>query len=100
MKKLKLKGLGIEIKRDCNKKCVHCMKGEAQNIIIDKKTIDKLFSDIKDCDEFIFYGGEPLLKIDVIEYIIDKIIENNWNVNTIQLTTNGTILDEKICNVF
>lgn len=100
MKKLKLRGLGIEITRKCNKSCKHCMKGESQNISISKEIVDKLFSDIQDCNEFMFLGGEPLLEIDIIEYIIDKIIENNWSVSAIQLTTNGTIRDEKICHIY
>ena len=46
MEKLKLKGLGIEITRKCNKTCSHCMKGDSQNISLSKEIVDKLFSDI------------------------------------------------------
>lgn len=100
MEKLKLKGLGIEITRKCNKTCSHCMKGDSQNISLSKEIVDKLFSDIQDCNEFMFLGGEPLLELDTIEYIVDKVIENNWNVSTIQLTTNGTVMDERICHIY
>ena len=100
MKKFKFKGLGIEITRKCNKKCKHCMKGESQNISISKNIIDKLFLDVEDCNEIQLFGGEPLLEIDIIDYLVDKIIESNWNVTAIQLTTNGTIQDSKICDVF
>lgn len=100
MKKLKIKGLDIEITRKCNRKCKHCAKGEAQDITISKEIIDKIFSDVQDCEEISLCGGEPLLEIDIIKYIIDKIIENKWSVRAIQLTTNATIRDPKICDIY
>lgn len=99
MKKLKIKGLGIEITRKCNRKCKHCLKGEAQDVTISKEIIDKIFTDVQECEEIILFGGEPLLEMDSIEYMVDKIIENNCTTDKIQLTTNATIRDQRICNI-
>jgi uncharacterized protein len=44
-----------------------------------------------------FYGGEPLLQYTLIDRIVEyaKMLFANWNLN-FNVTTNGTILDEKI----
>ena len=92
-----LKGLELETTRKCNLKCAHCMKGEAQNITITKEIIDRLFEEIGDCEEITLLGGEPLLEIDIIDYLVDCIIKYRWNISHFSLTTNGTILDDRIC---
>lgn len=97
---LKLSALSVEITRKCNKKCVHCMQGEAQNLSISKEIIDKLFKDIDDCKTIYFGGGEVLLEIDLIDYFVDKLVNSKWNTTDIQLTTNGTILDDKIVDIY
>ena len=92
--------LTIEITRKCNLKCRHCMRGEAQNITLSTEVIDKIFEQVKDCRTLsLTGGGEALLEIDVIDYLVDKINANNWNTESIQLTTNGTIVDKKIINI-
>lgn len=97
---LKLSALSVEITRKCNKKCVHCMQGEAQNLSISKEIIDKLFKDIDDCKTIYFGGGEVLLEIDLIDYFVDKLVNSKWNTTDIQLTTNGTILDNRIVDIY
>ncbi len=95
---MKCRHLAIEITRKCNKNCAHCMRGESQNLSITPLIIDKIFENIEDCEMISLMGGETLLEIQRIDYLVDKII-NNWNTYHIQLTTNGTIRDAAIIDV-
>lgn len=98
--KIKLDSLALEVTRRCNMNCSHCLRGDAQNVTLSKEIIDRVFECVSDCDSILLTGGEPLLEIDTIEYIVDKIIEIGWGTYSIQLTTNGTIKDERIIAIF
>ncbi len=96
-----IKDVSIEITRRCNQKCEHCMRGDSENIDISKDYIDKLFSE----DKLIIAnlnlsGGEPTLNEELIEYIIDKIIDEKIIVLSLQMTTNGLIYSERIIKAF
>lgn len=52
------------------------------------------------CANIFLGGGEPFLEVEMIEYITDKVIKRGWTDVTIQVTTNGTVLDERITNAF
>lgn len=95
---MKCRHLAIEITRKCNKNCAHCMRGESQNLSITPLIIDKIFENIEDCGMMSLMGGETLLETQLIDYLVDKII-NNWNTHHIQLTTNGTIRDKTIIDI-
>ncbi len=97
---IKLSALNVELTRKCNKRCAHCVKGEAQNLSMSKEIIDKLFDNIDDCKTIYFGGGEVLLEIDLVEYFVNKIIEHNWNTDDIQLTTNSSICDSRIVDIY
>lgn len=88
--------LAVELTRKCNLKCIHCMRGEPQNISITPQIIDKLFDNVNDCRFITIMGGETLLELDMLDYFVLKIIENKWNIEGFQLTTNGTILNDRV----
>lgn len=100
MKKLLLDGLCFEVTRKCNQECAYCMRGKAQNIDINYEAIDKLFKNefykVTDINYLSFSGGEPLLNVGAIEYIINTIIENDIYVSDISMITNGLIYDESL----
>lgn len=96
----KVNTLAIEITRKCNLKCFHCMRGEQQNLSMSKAIIDRIFKCIPDCEHVAFTGGEPLLEIDLIDYFLDSAVKNNWNIKDIQITTNATIKDKKIIDIY
>ena len=85
--------LTIEITRRCNKHCLFCAKGDAQNLDITKEIIDKTLSEVKGCfiDTLRISGGEPLLKPDIICYLLNQIIEKHIFVNDVVIFTNGHI---------
>lgn len=96
MNRYNFRALGFEITRKCNKKCPICLRGEAQDCTITPGIIDKVFEEVEDCKYISILGGESLLELDMLEYLIDKIVSSNWNIEFFNLTTNGSIIDERI----
>lgn len=99
MKRYRFSALWIEVTRRCNKKCPHCMKGDAQDVTMDENTIDKIFRDVEDVEGIVIGSGEPLLELGRIEYLINKLIESRWSTRVIELTTNGSILDDRLIEI-
>lgn len=96
-----ISGLALEVTRKCNEKCKHCMRGEAQDLDLSKKYVDKLLSEENLIIlQLVFSGGEPILNEELILYTINKIIDENIAVLSISMTTNGTIYSENILNAF
>lgn len=100
MKKLKFDGLAIELTRKCNLQCVHCSNGDAQDLTITEEIIDRIFEDVADCGKICIVGGETMLALDKLEYLIDKIISSEWTTAEIQFTTNGTIICDEAISLF
>jgi len=63
---------------------------------ISTEIIDRIFAGAKDCQRIVLTGGEPLLCLDMIEYLVDKIEEYQWQTKCLELTTNGIIQDARI----
>ena len=100
---------------DCNLRCKYCyehIKGTKINNITTIKTfIDKSILEItlNDNDKpnvmYEIIGGESLLHIDLVEQICDYIFEKfiQYKIKThptIAISTNGTILNDKVKNFF
>lgn len=110
--------LAIELIQNCNLKCQYCLYGELYKTNFKhhvaefnkmKKIIDYLTGfwrqrkDIKRKIRINYYGGEPLLKFDLIvkmtEYL--KMISEKYNIKfEYGLTTNGVLLSDKIVQYF
>lgn len=93
--KYKFSQITFEITRKCNMKCAHCLRGKMQPVSMSKEVIDKLFEVSKGIDSIFLTGGEPFLEPDIIEYLVDKIIENDFDVSYLGVITNGTILNDR-----
>lgn len=100
MKKYKLKQLSVEVTRRCNKKCPHCARGNAQNLTMSKEIIDRIINNAEDVEHILIGSGETLLEIERVQYLIDRIIKSHWSPKLLELTTNGTICDKRIIDVF
>ena len=85
--------LAIEITRKCNKHCLFCARGDAQEVDITREIIDKTLSEVKGCfiNTLRISGGEPLLKPDMICYLLNQIIEKHIFVNDVVIFTNGHV---------
>lgn len=94
-KKYTYGGLDIELTRKCNKKCKHCLRGDAQNITITKEIIDTIIEDVGDCASLYISGGEPLLETEMLFYLLEQVAEH-WNTFAVEITSNGSVLDTRV----
>ena len=96
--KLYYSRLQIELTRRCNQSCLHCCRGESQNIDLSNKIVDIFFekNDIYHISNLLFSGGEPTLNGKTLEYIVDKIIEKEIIVDTFMLSINGLTYSKEL----
>lgn len=88
----------IVVTNNCNMCCDYCLvKRQAGSERITKEVFDIFFDKIMNYSnnnnrqlKFIIYGGEPLLEINTVKYIIGKL--RIIKKSTIGLITNGTLL--------
>ena len=84
----------FEITRKCNLKCAHCMRGDMQPVSMKKEVIDKMLDVSSGIQHIFLTGGEPFLEPDLIEYMVDRVIELDFDVKYMGVITNGTILND------
>ena len=99
LNKVKLDTLQIETTRECNLRCKHCYCGDPQPITISDAILDQIFLNVEDVEVVQILGGEPLLHIDILENIVNRIISSDWNTTEFSLTTNGTIQSKKMIDI-
>jgi uncharacterized protein len=99
-----IKRLVLFVTQDCNLKCRYCFTRSSGNIKtksmsedIARAAVDLLFEESNNTDKLIigFYGGEPMLKFDLIKKIIpysNRKAEKFHKTVTYTMTTNGTLL--------
>lgn len=92
--KFKFAYLGLEITRKCNLKCAHCLRGDAQNLSMSTAVIDKILDSSAGIKTIFFTGGEPFLEPDIIEYVVDQVIERDFECFSMTVITNGTIMND------
>ena len=92
--KFKFAYLGLEVTRKCNLKCAHCLRGDAQHLSMKKEVIDKILDSSAGIKEIFFTGGEPFLEPDLIEYVVDQVIERDFECFDMAVITNGTIMND------
>jgi uncharacterized protein len=93
------KKVAISLGFSCNMKCSYCIqsktKKEKMNISeLDIIIKDLMEEDLKDC-RIEFWGGEPLLYMDEIRYIVSKLGNTEYLV-----ITNGTLLTVELAKFF
>lgn len=99
LKKLDILFVNIVLTRACNYKCKYCFEEHAiRNEYMNINIADNIIKYIKDNDKgtvIKFFGGEPLLNINVIRYILDEL--QNLNIKKrIEMYTNGRLLTPDI----
>lgn len=89
----------LHLTDNCNLNCKYCYENKkcAELSIEDiKSIIDYEISNNSKICNIVFYGGEPLLKKDVIYDVIEYIKSKNSQTRfSFGITTNGTLLDDK-----
>jgi len=107
----KMQKLTLQVTQDCNLRCDYCVYSEtgayktraharkSMDFETAKKAVDYVLKSSIDQDDvnFAFYGGEPLLEIDLVEKIIVYIKEKCGAKSvTFNMTTNGTLLTPEV----
>lgn len=100
MEKVSLREVILEIGRNCNLKCKHCMKGESENVAMSDEVMDALLDNVHFIDDLFIGGGEPLLYVDRLETLLKKCKEKNVKVNYITVVSNCTFKSEEFVRVF
>ena len=98
--KMKLHHLTVEITRQCNLHCAHCVRGDAQDVTITPEIIDKLLDQIDAVISLDLTGGEPFLHPEMVEYLFDGIIKRDISILTVGTVTNGTVCDKRCADAF
>ena len=105
-----LNRLVIHLTNDCNMRCRYCYANGgvyySQRSIMDKAVLDKLvdrfFGEFHIINNIQFFGGEPLMNYELMEYackIVSSIAKKrNYNI-TFGLVTNGTLIDCKFIDL-
>lgn len=95
-----LSRLTLNMSNECNLKCKYCYANggnyHRDNAIMSKETFNKIIDDlkkrnIKSIREVKFFGGEPLLNLDLIKYGLD-IFSKEFSVFKYLIVTNGILL--------
>lgn len=95
MRRLFIQNLGMIITNSCNLNCDHCMRGEKGQSSMRASVVEATLNQVTAIGNLCICGGEPLLALDVLEYIFSYIMEHKIIVEEVSLTTNGTIYSEK-----
>jgi len=103
----------LMVTQNCNLNCVYCYGGESGTYgqenkkfmtkEIAKKAIKLLIDRNKKSKhyEITFFGGEPLLKISLIKYVMKYCRDNYPDKNFIyNMTTNGTLINDEVIKIF
>lgn len=106
-----IKSMCLHLSHDCNLRCKYCFAGtgtyhgERQNMPLEvaKKSIDFLIanSGAKKNLEIDFFGGEPLLNLDVLKETVEyaKVEAQKYNKTfKFTATTNGLLLNKEVAD--
>lgn len=92
-------GLYVELTRKCNLRCAHCLCGEPQDVTITPEIIDSLLSQTSSIVHLTIGGGEPLLELNMFEYLLNALERYNVPVLALGFVHNGTICDERVMQI-
>lgn len=99
------------VSNDCNLRCKYCyaqggsfgVKRDLMSLEVAKRFVSFCKDSFDSISSIVFFGGEPLLNIDVIEYVCESISQfyESKNVKTPDfcIVTNGTILNKSVLNL-
>lgn len=99
MRKLTFDFISIEITRQCNLNCCHCLRGDAQAIDIEPATIDALMEQTAKIYNLSFTGGEPTLNVPGIAHTLDALRQRNIPLSSMAVITNGALQSRELVEV-
>lgn len=103
-----IKALCLHVAHDCNLKCTYCFAAQGDfdgekllmPLEVGKKAIDFIIEQSKNREnlEIDFFGGEPLMNLDVVKELVtygNEMAEKNHKKFKFTMTTNGVLLNAK-----
>jgi hypothetical protein len=94
-----LSNLTLEVTRQCNMACGHCMRGETQNVSMSTEVIDALLEDVSSINSVTFTGGEPSLNIPIIRYFLEQCKRYRIEIGYFYIATNGKRVTDEFISV-
>lgn len=91
--------VAIETTRNCNMKCKHCMRGNAQDKTISNKTIMQILDTAKEIGTITFTGGEPSLNINAMEFALNYAKQKELPIRNFYIITNGKIITKEFLSI-
>ena len=100
LQKVENTGYVIAVTTDCNARCPYCYEKGTDIIYMDRQCADKVINFIDrnyngNIINITWFGGEPLLNIEIINYICEKLVENNIKFIS-SIITNGYLFNDKL----
>lgn len=107
-----LEQLILELTGKCNLRCKYCIYNDeyiydrafnSEDMLVQtaQKAVDYFFEHSKEDMAVTFYGGEPLVKYDLMKWVIDYSLEKNKKYKkkmSFSLTSNLTLVTEEIAD--
>ena len=93
-KKLKIKELGIEQTRRCPLNCQICYKGDAENVVLDKRVPEIAFDQFNDIEAIALLGGEPQSSTKGILHILNALKENKTKFRKFGFVTSMAFINK------
>lgn len=94
-----VENLHLQVTRNCTLECEHCLRGDLERVNMDPSVLDSVFKDVKKVDKLLLTGGEPLIAIKTLEYLVELLKSKQVGVNKITIVTNGTIVSDRVLKV-
>ncbi len=94
-----LEELHLEVTRNCTLECEHCLRGDRERINMSSSVLDEIVKDGLVVDRLLLTGGEPLLAIQILEYLVELLASKRISVKRLVMITNGTIMSPRVLNV-
>ncbi len=94
-----LESLYLEVTRNCTLECEHCLRGPRERVNMSPQVIDAVFKDVKKVSTLLLTGGEPLVAIQTLEYLVKVLKEKEIEVEVFSIITNGTVLSDRLVRV-
>ena len=89
-----IKNLEIETTRRCQLECAHCLRGDAEDMIMKEEYMDELLAEVTSIGTVTFTGGEPFLNPECMVDFMYTCKRNGIEVENFYIATNGLIFEE------
>lgn len=91
--------LVVEVTRQCNLNCDHCLRGDAQDLVMKPKTVQDILAAVDRIDHVTFTGGEPALYPEVIDRFMHEADAAGKLPTSFYVVTNGTVNQLELARV-